>query len=71
MGTVWRLIRRRFIHTTFGWGLLVVLSVRCGLAAWMLWSCIDEIVLGFKSVEEMYSSPPLGVDYAQGDDLHG
>jgi hypothetical protein len=39
--------------------LLVVLSVRCGLAAWMQLSCIDEIVLGFKPVEEMYPSPPL------------
>jgi hypothetical protein len=28
------------------------------------WSCIDEIVLGFKSVEELYPSPPLGVDSA-------
>jgi hypothetical protein len=25
-------------------GLLVVLSTRCGLAAWMHWGCIDEIV---------------------------
>jgi hypothetical protein len=63
------LIRRRFIHTTFDWGLLVVLSVRCGLAAWMHLSCIDEIVLGFKSVEEMYPSPPLGIDYAQGEEF--
>jgi hypothetical protein len=33
---------------------------RCGLAAWMQWSCIDVIVLGFKSVEELYPSPPFG-----------
>ncbi len=45
-------------------GLLVVLSARCGLEAWMHWSCIDVIVLGFKSVEELYPSPPLGVDSA-------
>jgi hypothetical protein len=45
-----------------GWGLLVVLSARCGLEAWMHWSCIDVHVLGFKSVEELYPSPPLGVD---------
>ncbi len=25
-----------------------------GQEAWMQWSCIDVIVLGFKSVEEMY-----------------
>jgi hypothetical protein len=30
----------------FGWGLVVVLSARCGLAAWMHWSSIDVIVLG-------------------------
>jgi hypothetical protein len=42
----------------FGWGLLVVLSARYGLAAWMQWSCIDVIVLRFKSVEELYPSPP-------------
>jgi hypothetical protein len=50
----------------FSWGLLVVLSAGCGLAAWMHWSCIDELdtVLGFKSVEELYPSPPLGVDSA-------
>jgi hypothetical protein len=32
-------------------GLLVVLSARCGLAAWMHWSCT---VFGFNSVEELY-----------------
>jgi hypothetical protein len=42
----------------FRLGLLVVLSARCGLAAWMHWSCVDLIVLGFQSVEE------LGVDSA-------
>jgi hypothetical protein len=30
----------------------------------MHWSCIDEIVIGFKSVEEFYPSLPLGVDSA-------
>jgi hypothetical protein len=30
----------------------------------MHWSCNDEIVLGFKSREEFYPSPPLGVDSA-------
>jgi hypothetical protein len=44
------------------WVCFVVLSARCGLAPWMHWSCIDEIVLGFKSREELYPSPPLGVD---------
>jgi hypothetical protein len=42
----------------------VVLSSRCGLEAWMHWSWIDVIVLGLKSVEELYPSPPLGVDNA-------
>ncbi len=31
-------------NTYFGWGLLVVLSARCGLAARMHRSCIDVIV---------------------------
>ncbi len=48
----------------FGYGFLVVLSGRCGLEAWMHWSCNDVIVLWFKSVEELYPSPPLGVDSA-------
>jgi hypothetical protein len=43
---------------------LVVLSARSRLAAWMHWSCIDVIVLVFKSVEGLYPSPPLGVDSA-------
>ncbi len=30
----------------------------------MHWNCIDVIVLGFKLVEELYPSPPLGVDSA-------
>jgi hypothetical protein len=34
------------IYTIFRLGL--VLSARCGLEAWMLWICIDVIVLGFK-----------------------
>jgi hypothetical protein len=37
--------------------------------AWMLWSCIDAIVLGFQSVEELYPSPPLGVDSADTSQL--
>ncbi len=36
----------------FARGLLVGLSAVCGLVAWLHWNCIDEIVLGFKSVEE-------------------
>ncbi len=68
-GTTWRLTRRRLIHTIFLWGLLVVMSARSGLEAWMHWSCIDVIVLGFKSVEELYPSPPLGVDSADTSQL--
>ncbi len=46
----------------FAWGLHVVLSAGCGLVARCIGAvCIDEIVLGFQSVEELYSSPPLGV----------
>jgi hypothetical protein len=52
----------------FGWGLLVVLSARC-LEAWMYLSCIDVIVLGFKSLEELYPSPPLVVDSADTSQL--
>ncbi len=44
----------------YTWGLLAVLSASCGLAAWMLWSFINVIVLGFKSVEELYPSPLTG-----------
>jgi len=51
------------------WGLLVVLSARCGLEAWMHWSSIDVIKLGFKSVEELYPSPPLGIDSADTSQL--
>ncbi len=47
----------------------MVLSDRCGLAAWIHWSCIGEIVLGFKSVEELYPSPPLEVYSADTNQL--
>jgi hypothetical protein len=53
----------------FGWGLLVVLSSRCGFTAWMHWSGIDVILLGFATVEELYPSPPLGVDSADTSQL--
>jgi hypothetical protein len=53
----------------FACGLLVVLSAGCGLEAWMHWSCIDVIVLGFQTVEELYPSPPLGVDSADTSQL--
>jgi hypothetical protein len=43
-------------------GLLVVLSASCGLEPWMQWNCIDVNILGFKSVEELYPSSPLGGD---------
>jgi hypothetical protein len=55
-------MRSRFYIQIFAWGLLVVLSAGCGLLAWMHWSCIDEFVIGFKSVEEFYPSSPLVVD---------
>ena len=48
----------------FGWALLVVLSAGFGLAAGMHWSCLDKIVLGLKSVEELYPSPPFRDDSA-------
>ncbi len=46
-----------YIYTIFWLGLLVVLSARWWLAARMDWGCIDVIVLGFKSVEELYLLP--------------
>jgi hypothetical protein len=42
----------------------VVLKLGCIGAA-----CIDVIVLGFKSVEELYPSPSLGVDSADTSQL--
>ncbi len=54
---------------TYNISVVVVLSARCGLEAWMHWSCIDVIVLGFQSVEELYPSPPLGVDSADTSQL--
>ncbi len=42
------------------WGPIVLAG--CGLAAWMHWSWTDEIVLGFKIIEELYPSLQLGVD---------
>jgi hypothetical protein len=54
----------------FSWGLLVeVLLAVCGLVAWKRWSCtcIYEFVCSRvynKSVEELYTSPQLGVDSA-------
>jgi hypothetical protein len=60
---------RSRLQTIFSLGLLVVLSARCGLAAWMHWSCIDMIVLGVKSVEELYPSSPLEVDSADTSQL--
>jgi hypothetical protein len=48
---------------------LCFVGYRCGLAAWMQWSCIDVIVLGLKSEEELYPFPPLGVDSADTSQL--
>jgi hypothetical protein len=53
----------------FAWGFACGLSDGCGLEAWMRWSCIVEIVIGFKSAEEYYPSPPLGVDCADTSQL--
>jgi hypothetical protein len=33
-----------------------------GLAAWIHWNNIDEFVIEFKLIAELYPSPPLGVD---------
>ncbi len=35
-----------------------------GLAAWIHWNNIDEFVIEFKSIAELFPSPPLGVDSA-------
>jgi hypothetical protein len=50
-------------------GFACVLSARCGLAALVQWSCIDVIVLGIKSAQELYPSPFLGVDSADTSQL--
>jgi hypothetical protein len=60
---------RRFYIKYFGWGLLVVLPAIRRLTAWMHWSCIDVIILGVKSKEELYASPPMGVDSADTNQL--
>jgi hypothetical protein len=56
-------MRSRFTYNACG------LSAGCGLETWMHWSCIDEIVIGFKSAEEFYPSPPLGVGSADTSQL--
>jgi hypothetical protein len=49
----------------FAWGLLVgFVGWMWASIAWMHWSCTHEFVIGFKSVEELYPSFPLGVDSA-------
>jgi hypothetical protein len=68
-GTVLRDMRSRFTYNISLEGLLMVLSVGCGLLAWMHWSCIDEFVTGFKTAEELYPSSPLGVDSADTSQL--
>jgi hypothetical protein len=57
------------MHTIFRLGFDGVLSARCGLEAWMHWSYFDVIVLGFKSLEDLYRSPPLEVDNADTSQL--
>ncbi len=59
IGTVLRLMRSRFNIQRFSWGLIVVLPAGCWLLAWMHWSCIDEFVIGFQSVEELYPYSPF------------
>ncbi len=59
-------MRSRF---TYNSSLGVCLWFVSGLEAWMPWSCIDEIVIGLKSAEEFYPSPPLGVDSADTSQL--
>ncbi len=68
IGTVRRLIRGRFI--------IYIQHFACGFVGWM-WACSmdalalywSKFVIGFKSVEELYPSPPLGVDSADTSQL--
>ncbi len=57
------------LHRIVRLGFACGLSAGCGLEAWMHWSCIYVILLGFKSEEEFYPSPPLGVDSADTSQL--
>jgi hypothetical protein len=68
MGTVLRLMRSRFIYNNSR--LLVgFVGWMWASIAWMHWSCTDEFVRAFKSVEELYPSFPLGVDSAETSQL--
>ncbi len=69
IGTVLWLMWNRFTYNISLGVLLGVLSAGCGLLAWVHWSSIDEFVIGFKSVEELYPSSPLGVDSADTSQL--
>ncbi len=57
------------LHTIVWLGFACGLLAGCGLEAWMHWSYVDEIVIGFKSVEEFFPSPPIGVDSADTSQL--
>jgi hypothetical protein len=57
------------LYTIVRLGFACGLSAGCGLESWMHWSCIDEIVIWFKSVEELYPSSPLRVDSADTSQL--
>jgi hypothetical protein len=59
------------LHTIVRLGFACGLSAGSGLEAWMHWSCIDEIGIGFKSADEFYPSPPLGVNSADTTQLPG
>jgi hypothetical protein len=52
--------REQILHTIFRLG-FAYCRLDGGVLAWMLWSYIDEDLLGIKSLEELYPSPPLGV----------
>jgi hypothetical protein len=57
-------MRSRFTHNISLGACLCFFSVGRGLASWMQRSCIEEFLIGFKSIQEFYPSSPLGVDNA-------
>jgi hypothetical protein len=65
---IWRMMRNRFTYNS-SIGVCLSLPAGCRLEAWIHWSCFDEIEIGLKSAEELYPSPPLGVDSADTSQL--
>ncbi len=70
IGTVLRLMRSRFTYNISLGVCLWFCRLDVGFGvSWMHWRCIDEFVIGFKSVDELYPSSPYGVDSADTSQL--